>query len=135
MKNKKRKKRKNIERQGIYIPEAKPRDFGLVAIILFVLVILVYLIVYYNSSYWVPGRDIFEQPYIRHALAIPIIILFIYFLFSGTFIEYDPNIKKFTPHTIAMSGYIAFLLVGMVFTAIIMIPIIFAMFAVLLGFG
>ena len=94
-----------------------------IAILLIALAILIYLIAYFNSSYWDPKHDIFEQPYIRHVLAIPVIILFIYFLFSGTFIEYDPNIKKFTPHTIAMSGFIAFLFVGMVFTAIIMIPI------------
>ena len=100
-----------------------------------VLGLIIYLIAYSYSDYWDPKHDFVEQPYIKHVLAIPIIPLFIYFLFSGIFIEPNTGVEKFSWDNIFMSGYMSIVLVGLSFVAIIMIPIIFALFAVLLGFG
>tara|TARA_B100000945_G_scaffold198403_1_gene159497 strand:- start:1445 stop:1789 length:345 start_codon:yes stop_codon:yes gene_type:complete len=97
--------------------------------------LIIYLIAYWYSDYWDPKYDIFEQPYIKHVLAIPMIPLFIYFLFSGILIETDTGVEKLSWDNIFMSGFMSFMLVSVSFVAIIMVPIIFAFFAVLLGFG
>ena len=97
--------------------------------------LIIYLIAYCYSDYWDPKYDIFEQPYIKHVLAIPMIPLFIYFLFSGIWIEPNTGVEKLSWVNIFMSGFMSFALVSVSFVAIIMVPIIFAFFAVLLGFG
>ena len=101
------------------------------------LCIFLYFIGYYNSSYWDPNFDVFKQPFMLWALGIPWIVLFLYFLFGKVLINKEAinHTKVFSSDNIFMSSYMSLMLVGCVGVGMIMIPIIFAFFAIMIGFG
>ena len=101
------------------------------------LCIFLYFIGYYNSSYWDPNFDVFKQPFMLWALGIPWIVLFLYFLFGKVLINKEAinHTKVFSSDNIFMSSYMSLMLVGCVGVGMIMIPIIFSFFAIMLGFG
>ena len=99
------------------------------------LCIFLYIIGYYNSSYWDPNLDWFKQPLMLQALGIPWIVIFLYFLFGKVLInEEDINhTKVFSSDNIFMSAYMSFMYVAMVGVGIIMIPIILGLIYMPIG--
>ena len=99
------------------------------------LCIFLYIIGYYNSSYWDPNLDWFKQPLMLQALGIPWIVIFLYFLFGKVLInEEDINhTKVFSSDNIFMSAYMSFMYVGYVGVGIIMIPIILGLIYMPIG--
>ena len=93
----------------------------------FVFSTIIYILAFSYSHYWDSNYDIFEQPYIKYVLAMPMIIFFIYFLFSGSLINPDDRVGRFSGTNIFMSTYMSLMIVGISFVAIIMVPIIFAL--------
>ena len=97
----------------------------------FVFSTIIYILAFSYSHYWDSNYDIFEQPYIKYVLAMPMIIFFIYFLFSGSLINPDDRVGRFSGTNIFMSSYMSLMIVGISFVAIIMVPIIFAFVAII----
>ena len=97
----------------------------------FVFSTIIYILAFSYSHYWDSNYDIFEQPYIKYVLAMPMIIFFIYFLFSGSLINSDDRVGRFSGTNIFMSTYMSLMIVGISFVAIIMVPIIFALVAII----
>ena len=107
-------------------------------IILIFIVCIFYFYAFTYSSYWDSDYDMFEQPLILQVLTIPMVIVFFYFIIAKTFVNKDEfgNAEESSIwHQIFVAAFGSFCLVSLSFVLTFMIPIIFALFAVLLGFG
>ena len=107
-------------------------------IILIFIIFIFYFYAFTYSSYWDSSYDMFKQPLILQVLTIPMVIVFFYFIIAKTFVNKDEfgNAEESSIwHQIFVAAFGSFCFVGLSFVLTFMIPIIFALFAVLLGFG